>query len=655
MASHFVADFRDPATGSLPTDSTIQALQITAIASAYYLYTNLLSYDSSVDSGPASCQACSSLPVGGLSSQAYGGKVFWDADMFMAPAVQGTHPRLARQFGLYRINRAAQAQQNTERHGLAPGSMLYPWTSGRYGQCYNMTGPCVMYQYHLNADIALSLLMARNTSGDGAWFEANGASAVVDGVAMGLGEVLSFRNETHTWGIDVMTDADEYYMFVSDGSFTSAATSVVLENAANLRRQRGEALETRWLEQMENMALPTSADGAIVLEFRDMPDSIVSKQADVILAHFPFDYRRGGFALPAKRQAAMDYYAVRQDPQGPAMTWSLYAIAANTLAPSGCAFWTFLVRSFEPYLRMPWFQYSEQQDDDSEATDPLTGNRVHPAFPFLTGHGGLLQTLTAGFLGLKVTDTHLVIRPSLPPQLRHFKPPIQFYNGAVVGFRMNSTHTEITRLDATQFDGLAPDQYGAAAMPITIGRDAQDEDGQTVYLRVNETAAVANRIYAETPTVPGNVLQCQTATSEDAFAPGQYPSAATDGYEGTAWQAASDEAAATLTVATASLAPRPLRAVHLDFGRRPPRHVRVLVSNSSAFGAATTTTLVDAAVAPSRPWDPAAPVAAYRGNSTTVSLASEAAWSGAYARLVVEGCWADDGLGATVAEFALVE
>ena len=262
MGSHFVADFRDPVTGSLPTDSTIQALQITAIASAYYLYTNLLPFDADIDSNPTSCQACGSLPVGGLSSQAYGGKVFWDADMFMAPAVQGTHPRLARQFGIYRINRAAQAKQNTERHGLKPGSMLYPWTSGRYGQCYNMTGPCVMYQYHLNADIALSLLMARNTSGDGAWFEEKGAAAVVDGVAMGLGEVLSYRNETRTWGIDVMTDADEYYMFVADGAFTSAAISVVIENASHLRRQRGQALEARWAEQTENMALPTSPDGA---------------------------------------------------------------------------------------------------------------------------------------------------------------------------------------------------------------------------------------------------------------------------------------------------------------------------------------------------------------------------------------------------------
>ncbi|KAL8397625.1 hypothetical protein RB594_004363 [Gaeumannomyces avenae] len=654
MASPLVADFRDPVTGALPQDGMVRALQITAISSAYYLYTNLLPFDPQVDSDPGSCRACNSLGVGGLASQAYGGKVFWDADMFMAPAAQGTHPRLARQFELYRINRAAQARQNTDRHGLKPGSALYPWTSGRYGQCYNTSAPCVMYQYHLNADIALSMITARNTSGDAAWFDKGGAADILDGIAMGLSGVLSPRNDTaaRTWGIDVMTDADEYYMFVSDGSFTSAATSVVLENAANLRRQRGQALEDLWVEQTGNMAMPTSPDGSIVLEFRGMPNSIVSKQADVILAHFPFDYRLGGFD-EAKRRAAMNYYAVRQDAAGPAMTWGMYAVAANTLAQSGCAFWTFLVKSFDPYLRMPWYQYSEQQDDHSKAVDPLTGNPMHPAFPFLTGHGGLLQTLAAGFLGLKVTDSSLVVMPSLPPQLEHFRPPVQFYNGAVVEFRMNRTHTLITRLDASLFDGLVPDQYGKMGpdMPITIGHNVQDPDGQTVHLAINQTVVVRNRVYDDNLDVAGNALQCRDATSREPTQPGQYPFAATDGYSGTAWQPATDDAPATLTVDTSSLPPTRLGAVHLDFGMRPPRSVKLLLSNSSSVSA--TEAAVHSVVTISQPWDPASPVVPYAGNTTIIALGDHI-WSGAYAHLVVEGCWAGDGLGATVAEFALV-
>lgn len=652
MNSHTVADFRDPAKGDMPEDPVVQTLQIAAISSAYYLYTNLLPWDSEVDSHPESCIACNSLPVGGLSSQTYGGKIFWDTEMFITPPTQATHPRLARQFAQYRINRASQAKKNTERHGLKAGSMLYPWTSGRYGQCYNNTGPCVMYQYHLNADIALSLLMGKNTSGDSAWFEKSGALGVIDGVATGLSETLTFRNDTGTWGIDIMTDADEYYMYISDGSFTSSAISVILEAASNLRRQAGIPVDERWVQQYENMAIPTS-DGGVVLEFRDMPNSIISKQADVILSHFPFDYRRN-FSIE-KRRLAMDYYSVRQDPNGPAMTWGHYAIAANTLAESGCAFWTFLVKSFQPYVRAPWYQFSEQQVDRPSVKDPLTGQEINPAFPFLTLHGGLLQTFTAGFLGLKVTDANLVVLPSLPPQLQHFKAPIQFYNGAVVEFWMNQTHTNITRHDASLFDGLVPDQYGAAEMPITIGRNVDDEGDYTIHLAINGTATIKNHAQHTNLSVAGNVLQCLDAKSDDAYSPGQFPFAATDGYAGTVWQPALSNHTASLTIETHSLAATRLKSVYLDFGMRPPKSVWALLSNSSTFDNldATREIVRETKVEITQPWKPDSPIVPYVGNITEVAL-GEDVWSGKFARLQIEGCWVEDGVGATVAEFALL-
>ncbi|KAK7716253.1 alpha,alpha-trehalase ath1 [Diaporthe eres] len=648
MSADFVADFRDPVTGSLPAGNDIvKALQITAISSAYYLYTSLIPWSSTRDEDPSTCIACNSLAVGGLVSQTYGGKIFWDADLFVAPAIQGVHPKLARQFSLYRINRSEQSRKNTERHELKAGSMLYAWTSGRHGQCYNMSAPCIMYQYHLNADIALSMTMGRNTSGDTNWFDQHGAVDVIDGVALGLSDarVLTRREDTGRWGIDVMADADEYYMWIADGSFTGTAVSTLLQLASEARHKRGIPLEPDWLDQLEHMSIPTSEDD-VVLEFQGMTNDVFPKQADVILSHYPYDYKRN-FSL-AKYRAAMDFYAVRTDPHGPAMTWSMYAIAANSLATSGCAFWTYIVKSFQPYIRGPWYQYSEQQDDEPGIPDPLTGNAINPAFPFLTGHGGLLQIFTAGFLGLRVTHRNLLVNPSLPPQLRDFKPPIQFYNGAVVSFRMNRTHTSITRRDASHFDGLVPDQYGKEDMPITIGRDVDDPDARTVFLRVNDTAVVENRLYDTEVHVPGNILQCHSASSTH----GELAFAATDGYGGTSWQPdASDVPAALVVDIGSSQAPRPLGAIQLDFAMRPPKHAKVSISNSSDFEPAIV--LADEDIGITKPWVPESPVVRYVGNSTTIQL-TDAIWSGAFAKLEVTGCWTDDGAGATVAEFALL-
>jgi trehalose/maltose hydrolase-like predicted phosphorylase len=646
MSADFVADFRDPVTGSLPTgDDIVKALQITAISSAYYLYTSLMPWSPTRDENPSTCIACNSLAVGGLVSQTYGGKIFWDADLFVAPAIQGVHPKLARQFSLYRINRAEQSRKNTERHGLKAGSMLYAWTSGRHGQCYNMSAPCIMYQYHLNADIALSMTMGRNTSGDRNWFYEHGAADVIDGVALGLSDTLTRRENTGLWGIDVMADADEYYMWIADGSFTGTAVSTLLQLASEARHERGIPLEPDWLDQLEHMSIPTSDDD-VVLEFQGMTNDVFPKQADIILSHYPYDYKRN-FSL-AKYRAAMDFYAVRTDPNGPAMTWSMYAIAANSLATSGCAFWTYLVKSFQPYIRGPWYQYSEQQDDEPGILDPLTGNAINPAFPFLTGHGGLLQILTAGFLGLRVTHRNLLINPSLPPQLRNFKPPIQFYNGAVVSFRMNRTHTSITRRDASHFDGLVPDQYGKEDMPVTIGRDVDDPDARTVFLRVNDTVVVENRSYDTEVAVPGNILQCHGASSTH----GELAFAATDGYGGTFWQPdASDVTAALVVDIGSSQAPRLLGAIQLDFAMRPPKHARVSISNSADFDPAIV--LADEDIGITKPWVPDSPVVRYVGNVTTIQL-TNAIWSGAFAKLEVTGCWIDDGDGATVAEFALL-
>src|SRR3546814_19919133 len=70
----------------------------------------------------------------------------------------------------------------------------------------------------------------------------------------------------------------------------------------------------------------------------------------------------------------------------PAMSFAAFAAAANEVSPSGCAAYTYTLKGFLPYLRGPWYQFSEQQIDD-----PTINGGTNPAFPFLTGHGGAMQ------------------------------------------------------------------------------------------------------------------------------------------------------------------------------------------------------------------------------------------------------------------------
>src|SRR5436305_1931676 len=46
------------------------------------------------------------------------------------------------------------------------------------------------------------------------------------------------------------------------------------------------------------------------------------------------------------------------------MTYSVFQIDANGLSPSGCAAYTYALNAFQPYLRAPWYQFSEQAVDN---------------------------------------------------------------------------------------------------------------------------------------------------------------------------------------------------------------------------------------------------------------------------------------------------
>jgi len=318
------------------------------------------------------------------------------------------------------------------------------------------------------------------------------------------------------------------------------------------------------------------------------------------------------------------------------------------LSTSGCQSWTYAVRSFEPYARAPWYQFSEQQLDDY-----YQNGYMHPGFPFLTGHGGFLQVLTAGFLGIRVLDTNLVINPSLPPQLSFFKPPIQFYNGAVIKSTMNSTHTNITRLPPSLYDSRITDNYANTTMPVTVGTSV--ENGTTYHIHLHQTLTIPNRRPYTKPTQPGNILQCLAAYSDTAFLPGQYPFAAIDGSSATSWQPQSQSPAA-LIINTTSIPFTPIAALAFDFGNRPPRTITVLLSDDPEFVHGITSIRVKGLI--SRPYEAeeAKVVMPYRGNETVVDLRKARVWSRRFVKVVIEGCLAGDGVGgATVAEFGMVE
>ena len=202
MSPATVDDYTQP-DGRLPDDPNVKDLQITSVMTPYYLLQNTLA-------APAGHGlAENSIAVSGLTGDSYAGFIFWDADLFMSPGLLVAHPAYARQIAEYRIKLGGQARANAVSHGFSDQAMLFPWTSGRFGNC-TATGPCTDYQYHINSDIAIMLHQHRNVTGDETWWRQK-AWPIYHGVAQMFSELLKYNQTTHRYDIKNMTDPVRFF------------------------------------------------------------------------------------------------------------------------------------------------------------------------------------------------------------------------------------------------------------------------------------------------------------------------------------------------------------------------------------------------------------------------------------------------------------
>ncbi|TIA41601.1 hypothetical protein D6C78_01656 [Aureobasidium pullulans] len=639
LTDDMVDDYTLP-DGSLPDDQNVVDMQIISKANAHYLLQNLLPEDGS-DLNHWS------ISVGGLGSDSYAGLVFWDADVFMSPGIAVSHPKYAAQIPKYRVMLAPQAAINAQENDFSSEAIIYPWTSGRFGNCTG-TGPCVDYQYHLNSDIFLNNLLYWRVTGDDSWFKSQ-TIPVNDAIVQMFSELVEYNQTVGGYSISNLTDPDEYANQVPDGAFTLASIAKIIEWAQGYSEEFSLDVEANWSSIAGNVALPFAPSG-LLTEFRGANNTAVIKQDDVDLINYPLDYSSENYTREDKL-ASLDYYAVKQSPDGPAMTYSLYSISANALSPSGCSSFTYALNGFKAYARAPWYQFSEQQVDNF-----TTNGGTNPAFPFMTGAGGWHQVGPMGWLGARVVEEQLILQPALPPQIPYVSLRTVIFGGAGIKATMNHTHTNLTRMDvSTYLPPNSTDIYGNQSMPITIGFSLQD--GRNISIALGETVTVENRVYFDNLTAAGNLVQCLPVSSEGEYQPGQFPLAAVDGAASTRWQPSSPEPA-SLTIDMQDVEYQPLTGVSFDWGRRPATGARVLVYNSTSGSNSSSTEIHTAAFSDieiSMPYDAATNdvVQEYQGNMSYFTF-STPIWSGQYITLEISGCQATgDEFGATVAEFNL--
>jgi hypothetical protein len=349
------------------------------------------------------------------------------------------------------------------------------------------------------------------------------------------------------------------------------------------------------------------------------------------------------------------------------MTWAIFSVVANEVSPSGCSAYTYGQYSYKPYTRAPFFQLSEQMVDNAT----INGG-THPAYPFLTGHGGSNQVAIYGYLGLRlVPDDILHVDPNLSPQIPYLKYRTFYWRGWPISAWSNYTHTTISHATGTAQLETADQRFANKTVTIHSG----PEDDTTIYhLPVKGSVVIPNRQIGSKNTVAGNLVQCQAVSSSDAFEPGQFPISAVDGAASTKWQPSLAAEVNSVTVSLEDEAGAMVSGFYFDWAHAPPVNATVIFHNKTledpamALSAPSSDYKVVHSmtnIIQSNPYDHETTnldiIAIPTGNTTNVTLSSPVP-AARYASLLIVGNQALDpvdveaknGTGATVAEWVIL-
>ena len=445
-----------------------------------------------------------SLPPAGLSSNAYNGHVFWDAETWMYPALLAQHPDLAAPINTYRLDRLAAAQEHAAQTGYQ--GARFPWESALNGTeqiappaATNSEG---LFEQHITADVALAQWQYYLATADKKWLAAEGWPVLSAAAAFWASRATPGSDgQYHILGV---TGPDEQNPDVNDEAYTNAAARITLQDAVRAAAALRITTPATWSQIASRITVAATTSPVIHPEFTGYAGQLV-KQADVTLLQYPW-----GLQMSSRTaRNDLDFYTPRTDPNGPSMTDAIASIDNSALGTAGCASYVYTERSVQPFINDVFDQFAE--------------TRSGGAFTFMTGIGGFLQEFLYGYAGLRWNADTVQLAPSLNSQIGGLVLNGMSWHGRRLRISIGPRRTTI-HLDRGR------------AMTVTVR-------GHRHRLRAHHNVTVATRRPDLART--SDLVRCAnaSASSSQTSAP---PLAAVDGSGATDWQPAS--LPATLTV-----------------------------------------------------------------------------------------------------------
>ena len=337
--------------------------------------------------------ALSPSPMG-LSGLGYNGHVFWDADLWMYPALLVLHPEMAKSFVEYRFERLDAAKRNAFNHGYK--GAMFPWESAGTGveetPVWALSGP---FEHHITACVALAAWNYYCVTQDINWLKEKGWPLLKETANFWASRVE--RNGAGKYDIKNVVAADEWAENVDNNAWTNAAAKANLQNATAAAKILGITADADWMNVANNIPILKMQDGVTKEHASYHGEGI--KQADVNLLAYPLKE-----IIDAKQiKKDLEYYEQRVPNEGtPAMTQAIFTLLYARAGNAENA-WHWFQDAYLPNLNPPFRVIAETKG----GTNPY----------FATGAGGVLQSVLMGFGGLDITEKGIVqIKSVLPKQ-----------------------------------------------------------------------------------------------------------------------------------------------------------------------------------------------------------------------------------------------
>lgn len=378
----------------------------------------------------------------GLSGEGYEGHYFWDTEMYIEPFFNLTEPKITKNLIGFRYKTLDKAKENAKILGHTKGA-LFPWRTIMGTECSGYF-PSGSAGYHINGDIAYSIISYYLTTKDLDFIAAEGAEIIFETARLWI-DVGNFYKGT--FRINEVTGPDEYTCMVNNNYYTNVSAQFNLKWASKfyylLRnenkldslaakiglaeaeiREFDKASDCMYLPFDEELGINPQDDSFLEKKLWDIENTPkenfplllhyhplflyrhqVCKQADTVLAHFIFEDAQ---TIETIRNS-YDYYE-KVTTHDSSLSTCIFSIMASKLGLNEKAY-----DYFGDSAKLDLFNIHKNTKDG-----------IHTA-----NMGGNYMAIVYGFAGLRIKESGVHFAPIIPKQWREYRFKINYEDSQI--------------------------------------------------------------------------------------------------------------------------------------------------------------------------------------------------------------------------------